>query len=628
VTSFSGPARQTAHNAQLDYIHIFSPGLLMEVKTGFTRLDNASYGLNHGTNASQQFGLSGVNVTPQTSGLTPVWINGYGSLGDAWALPLRNIENSFQYAGSVSCSRGTHNLKAGAGLIRRQALNAQQMFGLGFFVFSGQLTGNGVADLLLGISTQVSRSNELVAPGYRMWEAGFYLQDDWRVRPRLTLNAGVRYDIFTPFTEAHGRISNLDTAAAKILVAGENGVSETAGIKPDYSNIAPRLGFAVTLGRNTVARGGYGLTFFPTNYTAIFNLKNPPFSSSYGPAYFQKLSAGLPPPSPIDPDNPVGTLSAQALGYKSGFLEQFNLTLEKEFSGNVVRIGYVGQRGRRLAQILPNINIAPPSSLPNPASRTPFAEKLPHVTKISFAQSKGTSNYDALQISFERRYEAGLSMSSNYTWAHNIDDISTLGSFGMGFGVIPSAVAEVDRGNADLDARHRFVLTADYEIPFGKNFKGYKSHLLSGWQVNGILVYQTGLPFSILNAFPLSNTGVDSTQLDRPSRIRSGKLAHPTLNKYFDTSAFVPQDFGTLGDSGRNILVAPSLKKVDLSLFKQFDLTELWRLQFRAECYNVSNSPSFAAPNFFLGDPGFGSINATNVNYTPRQFQFALKLLF
>ena len=142
------------------------------------------------------------------------------------------------------------------------------MFGLGFLVFSGQLTGNGVADLLLGISTQVSRSNELVAPGYRMWEAGFYLQDDWRVRPRLTLNAGVRYDIFTPFTEAHGRISNLDTAAAKILVAGKNGVSETAGIKPDYSNIAPRLGFAMTLGHNTVARGGYGLIFFSTNYTA------------------------------------------------------------------------------------------------------------------------------------------------------------------------------------------------------------------------------------------------------------------------------------------------------------------------------------------------------------------------
>jgi len=302
---FSGVAKQVAHGTQLDYIHIFNPRVLMELRAGYTRLDNASYGLNHGTNASQQFGLSGVNVSPQTSGLTLVWVKDYGSLGDAWALPLQNIENSFQYAGSVSYSRGTHNLKAGAALIRRQALNMQQMFGLGMFVFDGLFTGNALADLLLGTSIQVQRSNELVAPGYRMWEASVYLQDDWRVKPWLTLNAGARYDVFTPFTEAHDRISNLDTATAKILVAGEKGVSETAGIKTDYSNIAPRLGFALTLGRNTVARGGYGLTFFPTNYTALFNLNNPPFSSSYGPAYYQPLSAGLPPPAPIDPDNPV-----------------------------------------------------------------------------------------------------------------------------------------------------------------------------------------------------------------------------------------------------------------------------------------------------------------------------------
>jgi hypothetical protein len=251
------------------------------------------------------------------------------------------------------------------------------------------------------------------------------------------------------------------------------------------------------------------------------------------------------------------------------------------------------------------------------------------VGTIRFAQSAGTSAYHALQISFERRYKAGLTINSNYAWAHNTDDLSNLSNtWAYGYGVSPSAFAEVEHGNSDLDVRHRFILTANYEIPFGKSLKGSKRLLLRGWQINGIAVYQTGLPFGIVNAYPLSNTGVAASQSDRPNRIKDGRLANPTLNEYFDTSAFVPQPFGTMGNSGRNILFGPSFKKVDFSLFKQFDLRESWRLQFRAECYNISNTPSFAAPNNYLGNYSFGTISAMNLNYTPRQFQFALKLLF
>ncbi len=626
--AMSGQAEQTAQNAQLNYIHIFNPRLLMELKAGFARLNNASFPLNYGRNVSSEFGMQGVNLSSETTGLSPIWVVGYSPLGDSGFLPLRNIENNFQYAGSLTHTRGTHNLKMGASLIRRQALNSQQKWGIGFFAFVG-LTGNSIADLLLGIPYQTTRQNELAAPGYRTWESGFYIQDDWRAKPWLTLNLGLRYDIFTPFTESHDRISNLDVANARILVAGRNGVSDTAGIKTDYRDVAPRIGFAAMFGPGMVVRGGYGLTFFPTNYTSPFNLKNPPFASSYGPVYFQPLSAGLPLPSPIDPDNPTGALAAQALDYRAAYMQQFNLTVEKEISGNVLRIGYVGQAGRRLAQIFYNINIAPPSPLPNPASRTPFAASLPNVSTIGFSKAAGTSSYNALQLSLERRHKSGLAIGSNYTWAHGIDDVWGLsGEAIFGYGVLPDAVAEVDRGNSDLDVRHRFALTANYEIPAGKSLKGLKQWVLGGWQVNGIAVYQTGLPFTIINAVPQSNTGVDATQSDRPNRVKSGTLPHPSLDRYFDTSAFVQQDFGTLGNSGRNILFAPSFKKVDLSLFKQFDLREPWTLQFRAECYNITNTPGFGAPNTILGDPGFGTISDTNHNYTPRQFQFALKLLF
>ena len=461
-----------------------------------------------------------------------------------------------------------------------------------------------------------------------MWESSAYIQDDWRAKPWLTLNLGLRYDVFTPFTEAHDRISNLDTVHAKILVAGQDGVSKTAGIRTDYSNVAPRVGFAAMLGHGLVVRGGYGITFFPTNYTSVFELKNPPFTSSYGPVSPQLLSAGFPPPTPTDPDNPYGTIRAQALDYRSAYLQQFSLTLEKDFEGNVLRLGYVGQLGRHLALFFPNINIASPSPLPDPRSRAPFAQSLPNASSISFAQSTGTSSYHALQVAFERRYNAGLAVSSNYTWAHQTDDVSSLGSYSPGYGVLPSAVAEVERGNADLDIRHRFVVAANYEIPFGKSLKGSRRWLLQGWQINGIVVYQTGLPFSIVNAYPLSNTGVDLYQSDRPNRVKDGKLPNPTLNQYFDTTAFEPQPFGTLGNSGRNILYGPSFKTVAISLFKQFDLKDSWRLQFRTECYNITNTPSFGAPNSLLGYSNFGSISTMNANYTPRQFQFALKLLF
>jgi hypothetical protein len=191
----------------------------------------------------------------------------------------------------------------------------------------------------------------------------------------------------------------------------------------------------------------------------------------------------------------------------------------------------------------------------------------------------------------------------------------------------PSAIATYDSGNSDLDIRHRFAATVNYEILFGKARTGALRLLFQGWQVNGIYVWQTGLPFTITDGSPQANLG-PSISVDRPNVTGSAALPNPTIDRWFNTSVFVPQPFGTLGGVGRNTLYGPNQTHLDLSLFKNFPVRERWKLQFRAEVYNISNTPGLANPNSQLGSPAFGTISSTNPSSSPRELQFALKLLF
>ena len=164
----------------------------------------------------------------------------------------------------------------------------------------------------------------------------------------------------------------------------------------------------------------------------------------------------------------------------------------------------------------------------------------------------------------------------------------------------------------------------NYALPFGHSLHGAERHLLYGWQVNAIGVWQTGNPFTVTNLTALSNTGAG----DRPNRIATGTLANPTIQKWFDTSAFIAQPSNTVGNAGRNILFGPQQRHLDVSLFKDFRVAENWRLQFRAECFNLTNTANFGQPNSQLGSTNFGTITSTQGNSTPRQIQFALKVLF
>jgi Carboxypeptidase regulatory-like domain/TonB dependent receptor len=675
IFAYYGNAKDDAQNAQINFIHTFSPSLLLQLAFGYTRINNQSFPLNYGQAVNQAFGQPNVNLDQITSGLSPATVSGLADLGDGAFIPIMDIDNTFQYQGAVTINRGAHNIKIGAAIIRRQALNQQNNYGTGLWGFNpivnpatGAADATGLAALLQGQYQSLQRSNSLEPPHYRSWEPSAYFQDDWHATSKLTLNLGVRYDVFTPFTEAHNALSNFDPATASIIVAGQNGVNDYAGLHTTWTNVAPRIGFAYSFLPSWVVRGGFGMSYVPENYTSNGSLKNQPFVSSVNcqngacPNGITQFQQGPPLPTPASATNPSGNIAdTLAINFRSSYLEQFNLTLEKEISGNVIQATYVGMLGRHLASIINDQNVPAPvsnSTLSTLASAQgistaaayntlrPYYSELPNVTDIGGYFSTGTSSYNSLQISFTRRTKAGLTVGANYTLAHALDDVISLSNeVNDGYGVVPSQINTLDYGNGDLDIRNRGVFTANYALPFGKNLHGIESAVARGWQINTLLVWESGEPFTVTNSQSIALT--TNGFADRPNQIHSASLGHPTAAEFFDTSAFVPQLSGTVGTERKNPLYGPHYRHVDLSVFKTIPVYRETTLEFRAEAFNITNTTNFANPTAALQvspntDPTtgallntysvqnstFGQLNALSGNYNPRLFQFALKYQF
>lgn len=638
---FAGSTLQRSQGLALNHVRTFRPNLVAELKAGYTRFALATLPPNYGKNVSEQMGIRGSNVDLSSSGLSLIAIAGFRGLGDSDWIPMFIINNTFQYVGSLAWTRSGHNVKTGVDVRRRQFTVHQGAFPRGNFSFNANFTndpsgatpasGNSFASFLLGFPASTARRTHEVWPGMRTTEVGAYVQNDWRATSWLTFNLGVRWDLFTPLTEVADRISNVDLAAGKIIIAGRDGVSRSAGVVTDWNDIAPRFGFAATLPGRTVLRGGYGLNLYATNYASPAHFRNPPFTSIFGIdttplTPINSLSDGFPHPVPGDPRNPAGPLAAVDLNLRSAYVQQYNLTLQREMlSGLVWSVGYVGALGRKQVGE-PNVNLA----LPGPgaiAPRRQYAARFPNATSISLLHGFGVSNYHALQSTLEHRFKSGLNLSSNYTYARNISDTTAVAGGKPGAGPFPQLVNNyrLERGNSDIDVRHRWVLMTNYELPFGKRLAGLAGALSKGWQLNAIAVLQSGLTFTVFNASPRANTGGG----DRPNRIGAGILpkAQRSVHRWFDTTAFVAQPLFEIGNAGRNILYGPGQKTLDFSVFKHFELTERTRLQFRAEAFNLTNTPNFGVPESALGAAPFGTINNTG-NALPRNIQLALKVLF
>jgi hypothetical protein len=656
-------------NVQVNFTHALSPATVLELLGGYTRIRLFTTMANT-QNLSQAFGIPNANLGDQyTTGLASVNLGpaGYGVLGDQTFTPNLIFDSTQQYMATLSHTKGSHNLKAGFSALRAEGNQFQNRWGEGMYIFAGPAGNlpaflNGWGPFPGGTPVVGLRANLMQVQDVSTWEWSGYAQDNWRATPKLTLNIGLRYSVFTPYTEKNNFISSFDPDKATINFAGVNGISKTAGINTDYLDYSPRVGVAYTVRNGTVVRGGFAVSFFSDMAGTGIYLKNTPQEISWQGG--NSMDVGMPKPvapaSPQsvlnNPQNISGALTGIDRNIKTPYTEQISFNVEQQIKGFVATAGYVGVLTKRMDQDQ-NINqTAPgdPNTATGPRANTaPYYAKFPNVNEdIQLLMSSGTGNYNSLQASLERRYGKNLAIAANYTWAHALNDTMSMDGRNQAEGwgnvlvngpwyTIPAQTHRNEYGNSDYDVRQRVSVNANYQIPTSNNLNGIVGVLAKGWAINGIYVFMTGQPFSVTSGINGGQLGTNSSppnNQDRPNIVGNWKMSKSTPAEWFNVSAFQLQPAGVMGSERRNQLYGPVFRHLDLSVGKEIAFAEGKALQFRAEGFNISNTTNFNTPNNSLpggiqpgqtpaaGQQGFGVIG--NTRFSPRQIQFALKMTF
>ena len=654
--TFAGNSNLVAYHAVIAGTHVFSPTLLLDARMGYGRfnLHHLKVGADLGAHLGEKLGIRNSNQGPFSDGVPIIAPSGYTGIGGPSSLPTIRLENTFNPVVNLTKIHGNHSLKFGMGLIRRHIIDFQTNRGDGRFNFDRTFTsdpnntgatGETMASFLLGTASAIEQDFLLVWAGIRTMEIGSFVQDDWKVTSRLTLNMGLRYEYTPPPVEVADRWANFDIRTGKMLIAGFNS-DRRAGVSMDGNNWAPRFGFAYRLRPTTVVRGGFGI-FYNTqgNGSAVFRLhRHLPF----GPinvedinqfnANPRRVQDGFSPIPPLDfkplAENAAGSFNAVPQNYKTGYAQQFNFGMEQEVPswGLVVKGAYVGNLARQVDSVF-NINNPDPGPAP-PAQRRPLRNVAPNVISVSWGDTTGVMNYHSLQLSAEKRFSATLGFISAYTWSHSIDNVP-LQQGGGSDGPVPQDIRYrfLDRGTSGFNMKHRFTQGLHYALPVGhgRRFElgpGWANQALGNWQVNLGLTIQSGLPFTPTLATAVSNAGGS-----RPDRLGSGELeSGRDPVRWFDTSfntpgaAWATPRQYTYGNGGRNILRGPGRSDVAFSVFKEFSARERYKVQLRGEFFNLFNHPQFDLPNASIGNPNAGRISATVG--TPRDIQLSLRLQF
>ncbi|MCI0621615.1 MAG: TonB-dependent receptor [Acidobacteria bacterium] len=646
---FSQGARTyTGNSAVLGHTHIFSPTLLSDLRLGYTRIV-ADWAPTNSEPLNQKFGIKGTQ--PDLPGLASLGISGYQSLGDPGFLPNITKANNYELSGALHWNKSRHDVALGANGRHVQSTLFTTPQTRGQFGFTGNFTrqtspltaGNGLADFLLGIPTGSTISG--TAQGFYLRSPlALYIQDNWRLSSRLALNLGLRYERAPFYHERYGNIGNLFLPGAggagvpRLLTPRDPGVPGSSLVSVDNTNFAPRLGFAYELSSKMVLRGAYGIFYGAEEQVGGGSMlhNNPPFNTRSDFATNNLvpnllLSTGF--PLGAVPQRP--RLIVMSEDFPSPYSQQWNVTIERQLAGElVVSAAYVGSASAHVYH--GNEINAPPPGPGNVNDRRPIDRVdfpvfgvIP-VGAIFRTEPRGLANYHSLQLRAEKRYTSGLFLLGSWIYSKAIDLSGDLYGDGASGGINNNSDIRAERGRASFDVRHRAVVSYGYELPFGKGRALAKAlpaavdHLVGGWQIQGITTFRSGLPFTVSATGNASNTQSG----DRPDLIGDPHLPSEqrSIDRWFDSAAFRRQAQFTFGNAGRNILSGPRLANFDFSLFKNFVLRESVTVQFRSEVFNLMNSAHFGQPGATLGTAPFGRIQSTVA--PPRQFQFALKLLF
>jgi len=640
----------------INWTRTISPTLVNEARFGINRIILWNGGANkegYG-DLNQKYGIAGVGsdgllgVNFSTRTLT----NNIGNQNIGTQQLFANT--TFHFADNVTIVRGRHMMKTG-GQILRQRMNTFYSGNngrIGFMTYTGRFTGLSSAsvagwadaDFFLGLPETLGRGLSGGTWGHRKTIWGVYFQDDYRVSSRLTLNLGLRWEYHTPLVEVNDRQSNFSPYTGEILLAGKNGNSRALYnvYKKDFQ---PRIGFAYTPFEKWVVRGAYTISSFMEGTGTNLRLPmNPPFNSEFEGRYDSPTfnlpgstsSDGL---SVLSPTNPYNKINVRLWdqNIRPADTQQWNLTLEHQFGWQtVVSAGYVGQHGTHLVVPMPYYQKHLLSD--GTIVRSQYLSGNPllaNITNISGTETCGNQRYDAMQATVTKRMTGGLEFQANYTWSHGMSD--AIGYYGeAGQAANQSAYwqnlfdRKAEWGPTYFDARHMFTVSHVWAVPYGKGHNwGNSIHpvlngILGGWQLGGLLTLRSGFPLTITSAD-------NSTTSSRGARAQVVGKGGNTLGnvgvgaKWFDIAAYDLPAEKTFGSVGIGTERGPGFKTYDVSLQKQFAITERVKFELRGEFINLFNTPQFQAPARTVRGATFGEISSAQYE---RNGQIALRLTF
>jgi hypothetical protein len=644
--------RLTTHGAAFNYSRAISAAFVNEFRVGYAKTVPFTFQSDFGIRAAESLGIRGINVTEFTTGLPNINIADLtGISGGPAFLPVNPKQFHWQIEDALVWLKGRHQLKFGYRLVDRYPSPFTNTDTRGTINFNRNYTnnpvtnagGSGIASLLTGYINSAARGFLLEPYTLRTQEHGLFVQDDFKVSPRFTINAGLRYEIFGAETEEDDRIVNFDPVNLRLIYAGEDGASASVNKKTRYGNVAPRLGLTYDLfgDATTILRSGFALTYFPEQpsasnmvgqqvpYTISQNVNFPTNPTNFGAV--RTIDNPFPAIVQVQPRTTAELQAAnpRVLGHsfenETPYAEQWHLGIERQlFSAMAVELTYAGSAGKHIVfcynpnEVQPGIGSQESRRLLQPLNR---------LNNMVQCDPRNRSTYHSGQLKVTQRFSAGLQFLGSYTYGKALDYGGSAASGGGAVGN-PQTVTNLAAGHgpSGFDVRHRAVISWVWQLPWGTEGRwlregGLLGAVVGGWQFAGISTMTTGRPFTVF-----MQNGVNNGAPSWPNRIGSGELDNPSVDLWYNPRDFMAPPPNTYGNTGRGILYAPGHINFDTSLSKRFTVAGRANAEFRWDAFNLFNHPGFGFPNQNFDSPTAGRITSTIVDN--RSMQFSLKFNF
>jgi hypothetical protein len=632
-------------NLAFNWNRIFSSALVNEVLVGYNRITIVSDTLDWAGigNANAAFGIAGGQPI---AGLSSIgWGGGLTSVG-AGASDTDTLDQTWQINDKLTWLKGKHTMKFGGQLLHytQRRFYAGNNGLLGLFTYGGAFSGFPFADFLLDQVATKGRGSAAPPWTHLHNRMAFYYQDDFKATPELTLNLGLRWAYTQPVVEKDNRQGNFDLTTGQEILAA-NGDREARALYRSYTKgFEPRLGFAWRPDERWVVRGGYGISQYMEGTGANLRLPlNPPFFFESFVQYDSttgagNLATGFADVRPLD--QPSGQVRAWDPNLRPQFTQQWNVFGEYLLTSSMsANVGYVGHKADHLVTPVEGNQPLPgtgdPSTWAPLQTRRPLYATAPLITNISTTAARGRSDYHALQVSLRQRNVNGFEYLASYTLGRV--RTNNLGYYGSGGVAAEGAYwanaynPDANYGPAFFDARHNFVFSANYELPWGRGRKWGSDMspvvdaIVGGWRLSGIFQARSGFPITVIDGSAPSLQGVRGNE--RPNCIGDPEPADQSITHWLDINAFQRAARGTFGNCGIGVARAPGYKNIDAVLAKRFNVGAERYFEFRAEAFNLTNTPSFGPPARDINAPNtFGTITSTVS--TARTVELVLKFFF